>query len=144
MWNCPHCKRPFKNRNQQHSCVEIRPQEVLKDKSENVIAIYDRIISIAETNGRFAETATSKAIFLKNNGTFLAIKPMNNRIDLEFFLDREDLIFPVSRSLRISRNRIVHFISIDDVTQADEQLAAWIKESYELISGHKRQAKRKT
>ena len=133
-WICPTCKRPFKNRNQVHSCVQISPDTVLSVAGKNVQGIYNKLMAAVKKFGPYDITATPKAIFLKNPGSFVAIKPKKATLELEFLLDTAIDEFPVYKNLRTSKNRVAHFIRLDDPSQVDMQLIQWLKLSYTLIS----------
>ena len=63
------------------------------------------------------------------------MKPRKDHVEIEFQLGREIREFPVYRSLRVSRNRVVHLAVIEDPRDVDRELLDWLRESYELIHG---------
>ncbi len=138
-WFCPKCERPFKNRNQYHSCVNVDIESLFKNKNPVVKKIYNRIALTAKKCGKdVLETASLNAIFMKAPATFLAIKPLKNSAGLEFLLDEEIMEFPISKTLRVSKNRVAHFVQVEHLKEVDSQLLDWIKKAYQTIKKSKR------
>jgi hypothetical protein len=134
MWTCPLCKRPFKYEHQAHSCVQVNPDDLLSRKSELVKTIYNKIIIAVQKFGPFTISAALKDIYLKQNGTFIGIHPKKDGIDMEFYLQESMDEFPVYKTLRTSKNRVVHYVQLDDPGQVDKQLIDWMHKSYKLIT----------
>ena len=133
-WVCPLCKRPFKYKNQAHSCVQVSPDAILNKKTEVTRKIYNKLIAAVQQFGDFDISAAKSDIYLKHPGTFMAIKPRKDSVELEFYLPEVNDEFPIYKTLRTSKNRVVHYIRLDDPKQVDKQLIAWMKISYALIS----------
>lgn len=73
-------------------------------------------------------------ILVKSVSTFLAIKPKTTCMDVEFLLDEEVDVFPIHKAIRVSKNRVAHFIRIEHPKEVNRQLIAWLKRAYELTS----------
>ena len=133
-WTCPLCKRPFKYNSQAHSCVQVSPDSILDSKSEITRKIYKKLITAIQQFGPFDISAARKDIYLKHPGTFLAIKPKKDELDVEFYLSALTDEFPVYKTLRTSKNRVVHYVRLDDPKQIDKQLIHWLQLSYKPVS----------
>jgi hypothetical protein len=59
---------------------------------------------------------------------------LEDHIELEFHLGRLIEDFPVHRAIRISGNRVLHFVFLQNPADVDELLMAWLEESYRLVS----------
>jgi hypothetical protein len=51
MWTCPRCGRSFANRNQAHACGPLDLDRHLTGKDPEVVAIFRRLVELAERNG---------------------------------------------------------------------------------------------
>jgi hypothetical protein len=51
LWTCPHCGRRFADRNQTHTCGTVPLADHLAGRSEEVVAIFERLVALAERNG---------------------------------------------------------------------------------------------
>ena len=133
MWICPNCGRNFKNPNQSHTCVVIKPEDLLQKCKVNVLQIYERVNSVVRKLGIVQVDCSSSTINYKNDLTFLVLKPKKGRMDLEFFLTEEVNEFPVSHTFRVSRNRVGHVVSLEDKNEIDSQIIRWITKAYQVV-----------
>ena len=84
--------------------------------------------------GPFDITAAKQAVFLKHPSSFISIKPRKEALELEFLLNEEIKDFPIYKTLRLSKNRVAHYILLDDPAQIDKQLLNWLRQSYKQNS----------
>jgi Domain of unknown function (DUF5655) len=133
MWTCPNCGRSFKNPNQSHSCVVVKPEELLRKSSDHVVFIYRKLDAEVRKLGKVQVNCSKSTINYTYNSTFLVLKPKKERMDLEFLLDNEVNEFPINKTFRVSRHRVGHCVSLEDVAEIDRQLLAWIKQAYLVV-----------
>ena len=131
-WTCPNCVRTFKNTNQWHSCVDKILDEHFFNKEPGVRTTYDRLESTLKTFGKFQVSPVINAILFSSESTFLAVKPKNKWLDLEFVLDYQADEFPIHKCVQVSKTRYAHFVRIQHPEEVDEQLIEWIKKAYVL------------
>jgi hypothetical protein len=110
MWNCPNCNRPFKHRNQAHSCVTRDPEDILFGKDIIVRATYEKLLEEVRKFGKIHVSPTRNAIMLKGRSTFVAVKPKREVIDIEFLLAEERDEPPVNKIVQVSKRRYAHFV----------------------------------
>lgn len=130
MWSCPICNREFKIKNQSHSCDSIPIDDHFKGKRPEIIncfRVLKKTISLFE---QVHEVSTKSAILYSANSNFLAIKPKNNWLDLEFTLPIPCDEFPIYKVVKASKNLYAHFIRIENVDEIDDQFIKWIKQAY--------------
>jgi len=133
-WTCPDCGKSFRNRNQWHSCYTLNLEDHLGKKPELIRnVVYDLLTEIGQF-GPIELNPVKSVIQVKAGATFLSIKPKKDFIELEFQLAKEIDQFPVHRTIRISRNRILHFLYIQGPEDINEQLLEWLRSSYLLVS----------
>ena len=133
-WTCPSCKRSFKHKNQEHSCVSVNIDEHFKNKEPRILRLYHTLMNQVSQFGDVSVSPAKNAILIKNESTFLAIKPKKSWIDVEFFLRQPVDELPVHKIVRASKNRVVHFVRLEKSKEISEKLLNWLRESYELTS----------
>lgn len=132
MWTCPNCHRVFKTKNQWHSCVQIKPEDLLTNKPAEVKQLYDHLCHICKELGSISIDTTKSCIYFMDTHRFLAIKPKKDGLILEFILNRREDIFPVINIFAMSKYQYVHRLKIDTMEELEGQVFSWIKEAYEL------------
>jgi hypothetical protein len=137
MWTCSNCKRKFKLEDQWHSCYVIEVDSHFKNKSEKVRLLFDLLVTEMKKFGPLVVIAVKSAIVFKAGSNFASVKIKKEHIDLEFQISRELELFPITVVARLSKNRVVHATTIDEIEQIDEFLISLLKESYLLISKRK-------
>ncbi|MEW6470428.1 MAG: DUF5655 domain-containing protein [Bacteroidota bacterium] len=132
MWICPKCKRPFKSRNQWHSCVRVDPDSIF-DRFPLAEGLYKKLVKKIRGFGPDVMISAAKScVFAKAPGTFIAFKPKKDHLLLEFFLSKAVEEFPVEKTFRYSRTKVVHWVRIDGKEQINAQLLRWLRESYRI------------
>jgi hypothetical protein len=133
-WICPECGKLFRNRNQWHSCFTLNLEDHLRNKPETIRNVVLDLISEVELFGPIELNPVKSVIQVKAGATFLSIKPKKDFVELEFQLGEEIDQFPIHKTVRISRNRVLHFIYIQSGEDINDQLKTWLKDSYLLVS----------
>lgn len=134
-WVCPKCGRPFKNTNQQHSCVQLSVEEHLKGKPAELVAAYQKLALEVEKLGDVVISPVKSAIQFKSKSTFLSCKVGKTYLEIEFFLETVSEEFPVLKTLRLSAKKVVHYVRVESAKEIDKQLLNWIKTSCRLVNG---------
>jgi len=133
-WICPECGKLFRNRNQWHSCFTLNLEDHLRNKPETIRNVVLDLISEVELFGPIELNPVKSVIQVKAGATFLSIKPKKDFVELEFQLGEEIDQFPIHKTVRISRNRVLHFMYIQSGEDINDQLKMWLKDSYLLVS----------
>lgn len=133
-WICPVCGRNFRSTNQLHSCRQYDEETLFKKSSEEVRLTFARIKEKLGILPDVRYTYLNKTVIIASKSTFCAVKPKPDHLVLEFFLSEEHDEFPVFRIFRISKNRIVHYIKVQEPGDVDEQLTGWLEQSYRIIN----------
>ncbi len=133
-WLCPECGRTFRNPNQAHSCVRIKPEALLQ-KSEPVVREIYRKLSVTVTRfGNVHVSATKSAIMFSRNSTFLAVKPKRQWLDIEYLLDTGTCAFPVYKTIRANKSRVAHFVRLESVRDISKTLEHNLKRAFRLAA----------
>jgi hypothetical protein len=134
MWTCPECGKIFRNKNQYHSCYRLSLDDHLKYKPEHIRNTVLELVRRLEEFGPIRLNPVKSSIQVKAGATFLSIRPKKDHVEIEFQLPRLIEDFPVHRAIRISGNRVLHFVFLQDPGDVNDLLIDWLKESYRLVS----------
>lgn len=135
MWTCPKCGKQFRNANQWHSCARVDVETHLAKTSPEVRATYDKLLRAVERFGRVTLDPVKTAIQIRAGATFISLRVKRDHIDVDFSLARQVSEFPVYKSLRISRNRVLHFAVLEGPDDVDRRFVGWMREAYNLVRG---------
>lgn len=135
MWTCPKCKRSFKRRDQNHSCILITKESLFQKRPPGLKKLYDLVVKEVKKFGDYREeTVRPDVIFFKTKSTFLGIKLKKDHLDIEFFLENLKTFRRCYKHLQTSKNRVAHLVAIDQSGDITPQLIKWMKRSFDLIS----------
>jgi len=134
MWTCPTCKRKFKSKNQYHSCYIMDKAYHTTKMNEKVQLVFEALLAHLKVFEAIHIIFLKTCVQINTNSTFLSITTKQDRLELEFQLDREDDFFPIFLCKRVSKNRVLHRLAIGELSEFDHQVKIWIKDAYDLIN----------
>jgi hypothetical protein len=130
MWTCPECHRQFKNRIQDHSCGQFTIERVFENKPGEIFALFQQLSDTVKTFGEMQVRAVKNGVMFSVKSTFLALKPHQRYLAVEFTGGIAHDEFPVEKCIKISKNEFAHILRIELNEEIDEQLIGWLKEAY--------------
>jgi hypothetical protein len=131
MWTCPKCHREFFKTNQSHSCREPYPLEKHFAGRIKAKELYDFLKSKIESDvGPFTIDSRECCIHFVNTRTFTACWPLKDKIRIDFSLNKEIKTKQFYKITKISANKYIHYLDINNKNQINSELLAWIKDSY--------------
>jgi hypothetical protein len=134
LWKCPKCKREFKKKNQQHSCVVFPLKNHLKDK-ELARGLFEYLKKQIEKKiGLVKIESLPCCIHLVSNYTFGAGWALKDRIRIDFRVDHKIKTkkLKIWKMIQMSPNRYLYYFEIYDKKEIGKELLEWIKEAYNL------------
>jgi hypothetical protein len=132
MWTCPRCGRPFANRNQPHACGPLDLARHLDGKDREVVAIYRRLVELAERNGPVTVLAEKTRIAFQVRMSFAAFTLRRRWVDGHVVLARR-LEHPRFRKIEsFSPRNHLHQFRLARLEEADGEVAAWLAEAYRV------------
>jgi hypothetical protein len=105
-----------------------------KKMNKKVQIVFEALLSHLKNFETIDIIFLKTCVQINTNSTFLSITTKQDRLELEFQLDREDDFFPISLCKRVSKNRILHRVAIGELSEFDHQIKIWIKDAYNLIN----------
>lgn len=132
MWTCPKCERDLKNPNQWHNCVKVSIDSLFEGKAEELVLVFDKLLSEIIDWENVAVSATKNCIVFVHNQTFLIIRPMKKQLDLKFYSEKEQEEFPIIKSIFYS-GKYENHIRISSLLDLTTIVYSHIKQSYKLL-----------
>lgn len=132
MWTCPKCERDLKNPNQWHNCVKVNIDSLFVGKSEELVLVFDQLLSEIIDWENVAVSATQNCIVFVHNQTFLVIRPMKKQLDLKFYSQTEQDEFPIIKSIFYS-GKYENHIRVSTLEELNRIVYKHIKQSYNLL-----------
>ena len=132
MWTCPKCERELKNPNQWHNCVKVSIDSLFEGKSEELVWVFDKLISEIIDWENVAVSATQNCIVFVHNQTFLVIRPMKKQLDLKFYSEKEQYEFPIIKSVFYS-GKFENHIRVSMLSELTPAIFKHIKQSYNIL-----------
>jgi hypothetical protein len=132
MYTCPKCERELKNPNQWHNCVKVSIDSLFEGKSEELILVFDKLLSEIVDWDNVVVSATKNCIVFVHNQTFLVIRPMKTQLDLKFYTEKEQEESPIIKSIFYS-GKYENHIRVSSLDQLTTIVYQYIKQSYKLL-----------
>jgi len=132
MWTCPKCERDLKNPNQWHNCVKVSIDSLFEGKAEELVLVFDKLLSEIIDWENVAVSATQNCIVFVHNQTFLIIRPMKKQLDLKFYSEKEQEEFPIIKSIFYS-GKYENHIRVSSLSELTSNVYSLIKQSYKLL-----------
>ena len=133
LWTCPRCGRSFANRNQSHACAAtLDLDHHLEGKDPEVVAIFRRLVALAEGNGPVTVLSEKTRIAFQVRMSFAAFSLRRHRVDGHVVLARR-LESPRFRKVEtFSPRNHLHQFRLERLEEVDEEVAAWLAEAYRV------------
>jgi hypothetical protein len=129
-WVCPKCKRSFTRKNQRHACGTGNRNEVLRNRPEELVAVYDSAESFAKSLGSIEIVARERYVLLRTVRIFADMVIMSDAVRIAIHLGRRidnPIFFKVARD----GTKVSHVARLR--TKKDvEVIKPYLKEAYEF------------
>jgi hypothetical protein len=136
MWRCTKCGRDFANRNQVHACGRYSLEHHFTGKPEHIRAIYDAFVQAIGQIGEVRVLPEKTRIAFQVRMSFAQLTPRTRWVDGHVVLARR-LEHPGFRTIQtISPRSHVHMFRFTSAAQIDGDVAAWLREAYEVGCQH--------
>src|SRR4029450_4854289 len=130
MWTCPRCGRSFANRNQSHACGPLDLERHLAGKDPEVVAIFRRLLALAEGNGPVTVLAEKTRIAFQVRMSFAAFTLRRRWVDGHVVLARR-LEHPRFRQVEtFSPRNHLHQFRLQRLGEGDEGVASLLAGVY--------------
>jgi Domain of unknown function (DUF5655) len=108
----------------------------VQDKPEEIVALYNRFIRLAEACGPFVYSVTKTAITLKGSRRgFAGATPRQSSLTGYLDLQRRVVDPRIRRSSPYTKRLFVHHFRVVALEELDEEFGVWLSEAYAVGQG---------
>ena len=128
---CPDCGRRFGRANQSHVCEPaLTVKEYLDRQPAELRPVYKAALKQLSKLGPLDIDPVGVGIMIKRARTFCELRPRRNAVELSFKLSQPLADPRIRKTINSSTHRQSHFVDLRSARDVDEQIAAWLVESY--------------
>ena len=139
MWKCPKCGVMLLTRNLWHSCGRATLDDWKARMGPTARAFYDRFEQMIAACGEYSVGPAKTRIAFLGEVRFANIIKLNEKeMICTFALPKPVRSRRVMKVEEVVPNWWVHYLRITDVRQLDDQVQAWIRDSYRLMGMRER------
>jgi hypothetical protein len=111
-------------------------EDHLLGKPDEIVALYERFITLVQECGPFSYRVTKTAITLKGSRRgFAGAKPTKRSLDGYLDLQREVRDPRILRASPYTKRLFVHQFRVVTPDQLDDEFAGWVREAYDVGAG---------
>jgi Domain of unknown function (DUF5655) len=111
-------------------------EDHLLGKPDDIVALYERFITLVEECGPFSYRVTKTAITLKGSRRgFAGAKPTERSLDGYLDMQREVRDPRIMRASPYTKRLFVHQFRVISLDQLDDEFAGWVREAYNVGAG---------
>jgi Domain of unknown function (DUF5655) len=108
----------------------------LENKPEQIVALYNRFIRLAEACGPFDYSVSKSAITLKGSRRgFAGATPRQSSLTGYLDLQRRVVDPRITRSSPYTKRLFVHHFRVAAIGELDDEFASWLREAYAVGQG---------
>jgi hypothetical protein len=130
-WTCPECGRQFRRTRQSHECA---PAMTLDDYfatgPPHERPVFEAVMTHLATLGPVHVEPVSVGIFIKRDGSFMELRPMEHWVAMSFPLRRRAQHRTIVRKVMQWHGRYYHIANVRQPEDLDDALLDLITESY--------------
>lgn len=133
MWRCPKCSRQFANRNQEHSCGKYTVEDFLIGKGQEAESLYRAFEKLVLGLGPVLLAPAKTRVGFQERMIFAAVNKLtSDKLEAHVVLARRLESPRFAKIETISPRNHVHHFTIRHVREVDEEVAAWLREAYQV------------
>jgi hypothetical protein len=142
LWRCPKCARRFANRNQSHACGRYSLESHFRGKPPAIRTLFRAVLAVVRRCGPVTVLPEKTRIAFQVRMSFAQVTPRVNWLDGHVVLARR-LEHPRFRKIEsISPRNHVHHFRLVETSDVDREVAAWLREAYEVGQQHHLRSRR--
>jgi hypothetical protein len=108
----------------------------LENKPDQIVALYNQFIGLAEACGPFVYSVAKSAITLKGSRRgFAGVTPRQSSLTGFLDLQRRVVDPRIRRSNPYTKRLFVHRFRVVAIEELDEEFGAWLREAYAVGQG---------
>lgn len=130
-WTCPECGRQFRRTRQSHECAPAMTlDEYFSTGPPHERPVFEAVMAHLATLGPVHVEPVSVGIFIKRDGSFMELRPMERWVAMSFPLHRRAQHRTIVRKVMQWHGRYYHIANVRGPEDLDDALLDLITESY--------------
>jgi Domain of unknown function (DUF5655) len=130
-WTCPECGRQFRRTRQSHECSPAMTlDEYFATGPPHERPVFEAVMAHLATLGPVHVEPVSVGIFIKRDGSFMELRPMERWVAMSFPLHRRAQHRTIIRKVMQWHGRYYHIANVRQPEDLDDALLDLITESY--------------
>jgi hypothetical protein len=130
-WTCPECGRQFRRTRQSHECSPAMTlDEYFATGPPHERPVFEALMAHLATLGPVHVEPVSVGIFIKRDGSFMELRPMEHWVAMSFPLRRRAQHRTIVRKVMQWHGRYYHIANVRQPEDLDDALLDLITESY--------------
>jgi hypothetical protein len=132
LWTCPECAQTFVTRNASHSCVQLTLNGFFGDRRAQR-QLYEALLELVRRFGPVTVNVNRSRISFQARVRFATVaRVTRSGLVCTFWLKREVVSPRITRVELYPPSNYVHQFKLTDARELDDELAAWLREAYEV------------
>ena len=129
-WECPTCKRKFSRVNQRHRCGTGNRDEVIRNRPDFVVNIFNALEAFIQSLGDIEVVARDRYVLFRSSRVFTDVNIMASAVRIAIHLDRkiEDPIFIKVVSDKKTHTHVAKLTTVEEL----DRVKSLVKEAYEF------------
>lgn len=107
-------------------------EQHFENKPENIVLIYDKLLSELRNFGNVKENPNNSSIHLDNKYGFAGVYTRKKYLLLHIHLSKQLDNERIEKIEQISKNRFKHVVKLQSQSDIDKELLNWLKQAYDL------------
>jgi hypothetical protein len=130
-WTCPECGRQFRRTRQSHECAPAMTlDEYFATGPPHERPVFEAVMAHLATLGPVHVEPVSVGIFIKRDGSFMELRPMERWVAMSFSLRRRAQHRTIVRKVMQYHGRYYHVANVTGPEDLDEALLDLIIEAW--------------
>jgi len=130
MWQCPTCNREFTRKNQRHVCGTGNREDVIRNRPQSVVEVYQAIEKFITNLGKVEIVARDRYVLFRSTRIFTDLSIMKDVVRVAIHVGRK-----VENSIFIKvvddGKQVTHIAKIGSLKELKE-IEPLMKEAYEF------------
>jgi predicted transport protein len=128
-WTCLKCKRRFTRTNQRHACGTGERAEVLRNRSSELVDLYEALERFATSLGSVEFVTRERYVLLRSKRIFADVVVMSDALRLAIHLPRK-VDHPLFIKVGTDRKQVTHVAKVHDMHEINA-MKPFLREAYE-------------
>ncbi|OBP14873.1 hypothetical protein A5320_14270 [Rheinheimera sp. SA_1] len=130
LWQCPQCQREFSRKNQRHACGAGNSDDVIRDRPQSVVEVYQAIADFVNHLGKVETIAKDRYVLFRSVRIFIDLSIMKDVVRVAIHVGRR-INHPIFIKVVDDGKQFTHVAKIGSLDELKE-IEALLKEAYDF------------